>query len=32
MVELLLEFACSAMAPEHTPKALTRMGTLHAVT
>ncbi|MFE9899038.1 hypothetical protein [Streptomyces achromogenes] len=32
MVELLLEFACSAMAPEHTTKALTRMETLHAVT
>ncbi|MFB7223889.1 hypothetical protein [Streptomyces sp. NPDC056227] len=32
MVELLLEFAGSAMKPDDTTKALTRMETLHAAT
>ncbi|WP_329266556.1 hypothetical protein [Streptomyces sp. NBC_01451] len=32
MVELLLEFAGSAMKPDDTGKALTRMETLHAAT
>jgi hypothetical protein len=32
MVELLLEFSGSAMKPDDTTKALSRMETLHAVT